>query len=174
LVLCRAGAALHKAEYHLKPELLTEELERMLTADEALARERGTTFVACEKAARWQTLCEAVGLREAFAAARSVMPSATTFETGVFTRGSEGQEYLYWTSRYPGDFGSSLLSRREAAEAGSEGEGDSDSSEAMPKDEIRRKIAAGLDSFSLGKGIDGEAFFAQMDAELNEEIAEGR
>lgn len=38
------------------------------------------------------------------------------------------------------------------------------------KAEIRQKITAGMESLRQGKGIDGEAFFAQMEAELDEEI----
>ncbi|HZP82831.1 MAG TPA: type II toxin-antitoxin system ParD family antitoxin [Chthonomonadaceae bacterium] len=38
------------------------------------------------------------------------------------------------------------------------------------KAEIRQKIAAGMEELRQGKGIDGEAFFAQMEAELDEEI----
>ena len=40
----------------------------------------------------------------------------------------------------------------------------------MHKEELRKKIAAGLKSLEEGKGIDGEEFFAQMNAELDEEI----
>lgn len=45
-----------------------------------------------------------------------------------------------------------------------------DQVKAMQRDELRKKIAAGLKSLEEGKGIDGEAFFAQMEAELDEEI----
>lgn len=39
----------------------------------------------------------------------------------------------------------------------------------LVKDEIREKIAAGIESLRQGKGIDGEAFFAELEAEDNEE-----
>ena len=38
------------------------------------------------------------------------------------------------------------------------------------KADVRKKIAAGVESLRQGKGIDGEAFFAKMEAELDEEI----
>ncbi len=38
------------------------------------------------------------------------------------------------------------------------------------KEEIRKKIAEGMESLRRGEGTDGEAFFAQMFAELDEEI----
>ncbi len=38
------------------------------------------------------------------------------------------------------------------------------------KAEIRKKIAAGVASLRQGKGTDGEEFFAEMEAELDEEI----
>jgi antitoxin ParD1/3/4 len=38
------------------------------------------------------------------------------------------------------------------------------------KAEIRQKIAAGMEELRQGKGIDGETFLAQMEAELDEEI----
>jgi antitoxin ParD1/3/4 len=38
------------------------------------------------------------------------------------------------------------------------------------KAEVRKKITAGMEELRRGKGIDGEAFFAQMEAELDEEI----
>jgi len=37
-------------------------------------------------------------------------------------------------------------------------------------EEVRQKIAAGVASLRQGKGTDGEEFFAQMEAELDEEI----
>lgn len=40
----------------------------------------------------------------------------------------------------------------------------------MHRDELRTKISAGLKSLEEGRHSDGEEFFAQMDAELNEEI----
>jgi len=40
----------------------------------------------------------------------------------------------------------------------------------LRKDDIRRKIDVGLASLNSGKGIDGEAFMAQMTDELDEEI----
>ena len=45
-----------------------------------------------------------------------------------------------------------------------------DTMKEMHKEELRKKIAAGLKSLAEGKGIDGEEFFAQMNAELDEEI----
>jgi antitoxin ParD1/3/4 len=39
---------------------------------------------------------------------------------------------------------------------------------ALHKDEMRRKIRAGMNSLRAGKGTDGEAFLATMDAELAE------
>ncbi len=39
---------------------------------------------------------------------------------------------------------------------------------ALHKDEIRTKIAAGMASLREGKGADGDAFLAAMDAELAE------
>ena len=45
-----------------------------------------------------------------------------------------------------------------------------DQLKAMQKDEIRKKIAAGLKSLEEGRGVDGEAVFARMEAELDEEI----
>ena len=39
----------------------------------------------------------------------------------------------------------------------------------ITKAEIRQKIAAGMESLRQGKGIDGDEFFAQMEAELDEE-----
>src|SRR5690349_9932311 len=38
------------------------------------------------------------------------------------------------------------------------------------KADIRQKIAAGMESARAGRMVDGEAFFAQMEAELDEEI----
>jgi antitoxin ParD1/3/4 len=43
-----------------------------------------------------------------------------------------------------------------------------DQVQALHKDEIRRKIAAGVASLRAGKSVDGEAFMADMDAELAE------
>lgn len=40
----------------------------------------------------------------------------------------------------------------------------------LAKAEIRQKIAVGMQSLRRGKGIDGETFFAQMEAEIEEEI----
>ena len=40
----------------------------------------------------------------------------------------------------------------------------------MQKEELRKKIAAGLKSLDEGKGVDGEAVFARLEAELDEEI----
>lgn len=45
-----------------------------------------------------------------------------------------------------------------------------DQMKEMHKEELRKKIAAGLKSLEERKGIDGEEFFAQMNAELDEEI----
>jgi antitoxin ParD1/3/4 len=45
-----------------------------------------------------------------------------------------------------------------------------DQVKAMHKDELRKKIAAGLKSLEEGRFSDGEEFFAQMDAELEAEI----
>ena len=38
------------------------------------------------------------------------------------------------------------------------------------KAEVRKKIAAGIESARAGRLTDGDAFFARMDAELDEEI----
>ncbi len=38
------------------------------------------------------------------------------------------------------------------------------------KADIRRKIAEGMESLKAGRLVDGEAFFEQMEAELEEEI----
>ena len=35
-------------------------------------------------------------------------------------------------------------------------------------DDTQEKIAAGMDSLRAGKGVDGDAFFASMEAELAE------
>ena len=48
-----------------------------------------------------------------------------------------------------------------------------DQLKAMQKDEIRKKIAAGLQSLEEGRGVDGEAVFARMEAELDAEIRAG-
>lgn len=45
-----------------------------------------------------------------------------------------------------------------------------DQMKAMQKEEIRKKIAAGLKSLDEGRGVDGEAVFARLEAELDEEI----
>lgn len=44
----------------------------------------------------------------------------------------------------------------------------------LHKDEIRRKIAAGAASLRAGKGEDGEAVFARIDAELDAAERQGR
>jgi antitoxin ParD1/3/4 len=44
-----------------------------------------------------------------------------------------------------------------------------DEMQALQRDEMRRKIAAGVASLKAGKGADGEAFLAQLDAELERE-----
>ena len=43
-----------------------------------------------------------------------------------------------------------------------------DKLKTLDKDEIRRMIDEGFESLKQGKGVDGEAFFAQMEAELDE------
>ena len=45
-----------------------------------------------------------------------------------------------------------------------------DQLKAMQKEALRKKIAAGLKSLDEGRFVDGEEFFAQMEAELDEEI----
>ncbi len=40
----------------------------------------------------------------------------------------------------------------------------------MNRDELRKKITVGLKSLEEGRHSDGEEFFAQMEAELDEEI----
>ena len=40
----------------------------------------------------------------------------------------------------------------------------------LAKAEVRKKIAAGMESLRQGKGVDGDAFFDQLEAELDEEI----
>lgn len=45
-----------------------------------------------------------------------------------------------------------------------------DQLKAMQKEELRKKIAAGLKSLDEGRFSDGEEFFAKMEAELEEEI----
>ena len=45
-----------------------------------------------------------------------------------------------------------------------------DQMKAMQKEELRKKIAAGLKSLDEGKGVDGEAVFARLEAELDAEI----
>jgi len=39
---------------------------------------------------------------------------------------------------------------------------------ALHKDEVRKKVAAGVASLRAGQGVDGDAFLAKMDAELAE------
>jgi antitoxin ParD1/3/4 len=41
-----------------------------------------------------------------------------------------------------------------------------DQVQALHKDEMRKKIAAGVASLRAGKSVDGDAFMAAMDAEL--------
>jgi antitoxin ParD1/3/4 len=48
-----------------------------------------------------------------------------------------------------------------------------DQMQALQKDAIRKKIAAGMASLRAGKGTDGEAFMAQMDAEFDERERQG-
>jgi antitoxin ParD1/3/4 len=43
-----------------------------------------------------------------------------------------------------------------------------DQMQALQKDEVRRKIAAGMASLRAGEGEDGDAFLSRMDAELAE------
>jgi antitoxin ParD1/3/4 len=43
-----------------------------------------------------------------------------------------------------------------------------DQVQALHKDEIRKKIAAGVASLRAGKSVDGDAFMAALDAELAE------
>jgi antitoxin ParD1/3/4 len=43
-----------------------------------------------------------------------------------------------------------------------------DQENALRKDRLRKKIAAGMASLRAGKSVDGEAFFAKIDAELAE------
>ena len=45
-----------------------------------------------------------------------------------------------------------------------------DQIKTMQKEEIRKKIAAGLQSLEEGRGVDGEAVFARLEAELDEQI----
>ena len=40
----------------------------------------------------------------------------------------------------------------------------------LAREEVRKKIAEGLESLRMGKGVDGETFFAQMESELDDEI----
>ena len=42
---------------------------------------------------------------------------------------------------------------------------DRDQIKAIQKEEIRKKIAAGMESLRQGEGIDGEAFFDELEAE---------
>jgi len=48
-----------------------------------------------------------------------------------------------------------------------------DQIKAMHKEELRNKIAAGLQSLAEGRGVDGEAVFARLEAALDEEIRVG-
>ena len=43
-----------------------------------------------------------------------------------------------------------------------------DQMQVLHKDEVRKKIAAGMASLRAGDGVDGDAFLASMDAELAE------
>jgi antitoxin ParD1/3/4 len=45
-----------------------------------------------------------------------------------------------------------------------------DQMKEMQKEELRKKIAAGLKSLEEGRFVDGEAVFARLEAELDEEI----
>src|SRR5579859_2635980 len=45
-----------------------------------------------------------------------------------------------------------------------------DQIKAIQKEELRKKIAAGLKSLDEGRGVDGESVFARLEAELDEEI----
>lgn len=45
-----------------------------------------------------------------------------------------------------------------------------DQLKATQKEELRKKIEAGLKSLDEGKGVDGEAVFARLEAELDAEI----
>ncbi len=45
-----------------------------------------------------------------------------------------------------------------------------DQIKAMQKEELPKKIEAGLKSLEEGKGVDGEAVFARIEAEPDEEI----
>ncbi len=45
-----------------------------------------------------------------------------------------------------------------------------DELKAMQKEELRKKIAAGLKSLDEGKGVDGEAVFARLEAKLDAQI----
>jgi antitoxin ParD1/3/4 len=45
-----------------------------------------------------------------------------------------------------------------------------DQSDLVQKEELREKIAAGLRSLSEGRAVDGEDYFTQIEAELDEEI----
>lgn len=47
-----------------------------------------------------------------------------------------------------------------------------DQLQAAQREDILRKIADGIASLSQGKGIDGEAFFAELEAEFDEELRE--
>ena len=42
------------------------------------------------------------------------------------------------------------------------------------RDEMRQKIAAGVASLRAGKGVDGDAFMAALDADLAEQERQGR
>lgn len=45
-----------------------------------------------------------------------------------------------------------------------------DQLKSIQKEELRKKIAAGLKSLDEGSGVDGEAVFARLEAELDSEI----
>lgn len=47
---------------------------------------------------------------------------------------------------------------------------DRDQLKTMQKEELRKKIAAGLKSLDEGRVVDGGEFFAQMEVEMDEEI----
>jgi antitoxin ParD1/3/4 len=42
-----------------------------------------------------------------------------------------------------------------------------DQMEALHKDEIRKKIAAGMASLKAGRSVDGETFFDRLEAEMD-------
>jgi len=43
-----------------------------------------------------------------------------------------------------------------------------DQAQALHRDEIRKRIAAGMASLRAGEGVDGDTFLAEIDAELVE------